>query len=105
TRRLTAEPCGSHGVSQGSGGAEADVPIDRRRRRIDAYGAHADRVAQMAAEGGVQLEQLANLRAQHLRRRLACRLRGAARAAVRAVARRELGDELVQLGAQARSAA
>ena len=81
-------------------GSEPDVPLDRRRRRVDADRPHADRVAQMPAEGGVHVEQLADLRAQHLRHRLARRLGGAAERGRAPKRLASWATSCVELGAQ-----
>src|SRR5262245_41369399 len=77
---------------------EPDVPLDARRRRIDADPPQTHRLAQVAPEGRVHVEELADLRPEHLRHRLTGRLRRAAASRPAADAFSEMADQLLQLG-------
>src|SRR5262245_12749468 len=94
--RPTPPPTAARSLSR----PEGDVPVDRRRRRVDADESRPDRVPEMSAEGRVLIEELPDQRPEHLRHGLARRIRGTAPRGTGAESAGELGRELVQLGAQ-----
>lgn len=78
----------------------ADVPRDRRRRRVDTDRPESHRGAQVPAKLGVLPEELADLYPDHLRDRFSRRLGRAAALGAAAEAAGELPEELLELGAE-----
>src|SRR5262249_17478477 len=80
---------------------ERDIPPDRAGRGVHAHRPQAYGSAKVTAERWVLVEELADLRPENLRHRLACGLRRASTPRPLSEAFGELSHELMQLGAQA----